>query len=141
MSAGVVSSLTVVLYLAACVGLVMLPVSEAGYDRYHLPKELWLAACALAALVVTWKRKVPLDAVAAALLGVLALGALSGALATTPALAARGVALTACFVALFFAARTCTEDEAAAVRGAVVIAAAGVAIVAGTIGIRRFLDV
>lgn len=125
-----VSPLTAVLYLAACVGLLFLPVSERGFDRFHLVKELWLAGCALVALALTWKRKVPFDGITLALVGLLAAAALSASLATSPALALRGVALIACAAVLLTVTRTCTDDEAAAVRGAVVIAAAGIAAVA-----------
>lgn len=125
-----VSPLTVALYLAACVGLVFMPVNELGYDRYHLPKELWLAGCALFALLASWRRKVALDLPAGALLAVLVAALASALLATTPELALRGAALIAVSAALFFAARGCTEEETAAVRGAIVIAAAGIAAVA-----------
>ncbi len=125
-----VTPFTAVLYLAACTGLLFMPVSERGFDRFHFIKELWVAGCALAAVAVTWKRKVPLDLATVALIAVTAVAALSAALSTSPVLAQRGVALMACAGVLFAVARTGTDDEAAAVRGAVVIAAAGIAAVA-----------
>jgi len=125
-----VSPLTAVLYLTACVGLLFMPVSERGFDRFHLVKELWLAGCALAALAVTWKRKVPLDGVTVTLVALIGAAALSASLATSPVLALRGLGLIACAAVLLTVTRTCTDDEAAAVRGAVVIAAAGIAAVA-----------
>jgi O-antigen ligase len=109
------------------VAVVWWPFDDPGFDRYHLPKELWLTGCALAvALGATVER----DGVTRAAVGLAGLWALATFGATTPLLAVRGAGLMFVAVTLFLAARTVSEREAAWLRAAVVLGATGVAVVA-----------
>jgi hypothetical protein len=38
----------IALFCAAVVAVVWWPFDDPGFDRYHLPRELWLTGCALA---------------------------------------------------------------------------------------------
>lgn len=114
--------------LGAC--LVFIQADDIGFDRYHLPKEVWVTAGAALAMFATWQRKVALDALNVALAVLLVLASLATVLAISPAIAVRSLALMWAAGALFVAARTCDDDDARQVRIAVVVGATLVALVA-----------
>lgn len=107
--------------------LFLLPVSDPGFDRYQLPKELFLAAiAALLALPLVQRMKADtLDALTGA---AVALTAISTALAATPGIAERSLTLSAAAAVLFLSARR--MEEPGGVWAACVAAPAAVAALA-----------
>lgn len=118
---------TISLCLSALVAVVLLPVPDVGFDRYHFPKEFLLAATALALSV---HLKVRLDAVTTWLLALVGVTLIATVGATAPLLALRGVGLTLTAATLFLAARSMNERQAWSVHWVLVVSAAAVALIA-----------
>jgi len=113
--------------IVALVGVVWWPFDDPGFDRYHLPKELWLSACALALVSSV---RLERDRVTLAALGLAALTCAATVFALTPMVALRGAGLVLVATTLFLSARSLTAAEGRLVRAAVVLGASVVAVVA-----------
>lgn len=120
-----VLSLTV---LGAC--WLMWAVADAGFDRYHLPKESWLTLAALVCALTGARHAGSLrgDACTKPTLASLGVAALAAAFATTPVLALRPLSLQLAASVLFLTARALPRELVPRVLGAIVVAASGVAL-------------
>jgi O-antigen ligase len=110
----------------------VLPVTDSGFDRYHLPKELFAHLVALLLLGLAWLRRERLgwDALTWLALSLGLVTVAATALATSPALALRGASLALSAIVLFLMARAQSSEQAARTRLWIVVAALGVAVLA-----------
>ncbi|MDB4975123.1 MAG: O-antigen polymerase [Myxococcaceae bacterium] len=127
------AGLSAALYASAiAASWLMWVVPDAGFDRYHLPKEL---AALLGALLSVWQlgrsgRSIAWDGITQLALATLAMGLVSACFATTPLLSLRSLSLQLAATVLFLTARACPRSELRLLLGGIVLAAAGVALVA-----------
>lgn len=121
---------TVLAALAAAGALVLFaPIDARSFERWQLPKELCVEACALALLFVA-PRRARLDGLDLALLASAAIGVLSAVLAVEPWIGMRHAGLTLAAVALALAVRGLGPDARDTAREGVLAALVLVALLA-----------